>query len=198
MSTYFLGTPVPSGSPGAAQWLNTATLGGAKYNVWQVGNPVLSTPIPGSDLSQQAFDYTLTVPAGRIALGDTFNLRFLLQADGGDALGAGGQFKWGLSIGGVPYLSPIVLGVSPGAFGTITAPNGIDGVFVVAINPVDALLSGMLSVAGSFDLLVQPLLNIPIAGPVDINILWEWQAGTDPTASVDLLSLGFEINSGVP
>jgi hypothetical protein len=195
MPNYYLGTSGPTN--GQAQWLDTATLGGAKYNVWQVGNPTLATPIPGTDLSQQTFDFTLTVPAGRIALGDTFNLRFLIQADGGDALGAGGQFKWGLSIGGVPYLST-VSGVSPGAFGTITAPNGIDGVFVTAINPVDALLSGTTFVANSFDALIQPLLNIPIAGPVDLNILWEWQAGTDPTASVDLLSLGFEINSGVP
>ena len=195
MPNYYLGTSGPTN--GNAQWLNTSTLGGSKYNVWQVGNPVLATPIPGSDLSQQAFDYTLTVPAGRISLGDTFNLRFLIQANGGDPLGLGGLFKWGLSIGGVPYLSGIS-GVSPGVFAPITAPNGLDGVFVTVVNPVDAILSGMLSVAGQFDLLVQPLLNIPIAGPVDINILWEWQAGTDPTASVDLLTLGFEINSGVP
>jgi hypothetical protein len=197
MPTYYLGTPVPSGSPGAAQWLDTATLGGAKYNVWQVGNPTLATPIPGTDLSQQAFDYTLTVPAGRIALGDTFNLRFLIQADGGDALGAGGQFKWGFSIGGVPYLSGIA-GVSPGAFGTITAPNGIDGVFVAAVNPVDAFLSGTIFTVGSFDALIQSLLNVPIAGPVDINILWEWQPGVDATASASLLALGFEVNSAVP
>ena len=197
MPTYFLGTPVTSGDPGQAQWIDTSTIGGAKYNVWQVGNPVLSTPIPGTDLSQQAFDFTLTVPAGRIAIGDTFNLRFLIQADGGDAIGLGGQFKWGLSIGGVPYLSGIS-GVSPGVFASITAPNGLDGVFLTAVNPVDALLSGTLSVAGSFDLLVQPLLNVPIAGPVDINIVWEGQAGTDPTVSATLLTLGFEVCPGVP
>jgi hypothetical protein len=197
MPTYYLGTPVPSGSPGAAQWLDTSTLGGAKYNVWQVGNPTLATPIPGTDLSQQAFDFTLTVPAGRIALGDTFNLRFLIQVDGGDPLVGGGPFKWGLSIGGVPYLS-VASGIGAGAVSSVTAPNGLDGVFVAAVNPVDAFLSGTIFTVGAFDILVQPLLNIPIAGPVDINILWEWQPGVDATASASLLALGFEVNSAVP
>ncbi len=189
-----LSTPT---NPGQAQWLDTAALGGAKYNVWQVGNPTLATPIPGSDTAEQAFDYTLTVPAGRIALGDTFNVRFLIQVDGGDPLVGGGSFKWGLSIGGVPYLS-IVAGIGAGSVSSVTAPNGLDGVFVTAVNPVDAFLSGTIFTVGSFDALIQPLLNVPIAGPVDINILWEWQPGVDPSASASLLTLGFEVNSAVP
>jgi hypothetical protein len=81
---------------------------------------------------------------------------------------------------------------------SVTAPNGLDGVFVTAVNPVDALLSGTIFTVGSFDALIQPLLNVLIAGPVDINILWEWQPGVDPSASASLLTLGFEVNSAVP
>jgi hypothetical protein len=51
---------------------------------------------------------------------------------------------------------------------------------------------------GSFDVLIQSLPNVPIAGQVDINILWEWQPGADPSVSASLLTLGFEISSAVP
>jgi len=197
MPTYYLGSNAPSSTPGTAQWLDTATLGGgAKYNVWQVGVPALSTPIPGTDTTQQAFDYKLTIPAGRIALGDTFNWRFLVQVDGGAGPG-GGQFKWGLAIAGAQFLSGIA-GIGAGQVSTLTAPNGVDGVFLTAINPVDGILSGTISLVGSFDTLVSSILGLNIAGPVDVEVLWEWQAGTDATATATLLTLGFEINSAVP
>ena len=197
MSTYFLGTTVTSGDPGQAQWLNTATLGGgAKYNVWQVGVPALSTPIPGTDTTQQAFDYKLTIPAGRIALGDTFNWRFLIQVDGGAGQN-GGQFKWGLAIAGAQFLSGIA-GIGAGQTSTVTAPNGVDGTFATAINPVDMLLTGVLSVTGTVETFINTILGLNIAGPVDVEVLWEWQAGTDATATATLLTLGFEVNSEVP
>ena len=194
MPTYYLGSNAPSSSPGTAQWLDTATLGGsAKYNVWQVGVPTLSTPILGADTTQQAFDYKLTIPAGRIAIGDTFNWRFGVSVDGA---AGGGTFRWGLSLGGVQFVSGLG-GIGAGQTFVVNAPNGLDGTFVAAISPADAIVSGMVStdILAAF---LTSLVGLDLTNPVDVEILWEWQVGADATASATLLTLGFEVVSGVP
>jgi hypothetical protein len=199
MPTYYLGTPVPSGNPGQSSWIDTATLpSGAKYNAWDVVFPNFGFTIPGSDTALQAFPYTLTIPAGVIAIGDTVNWRFSINVDGGDPLGLGGLYVWGLRIGGAQYLSPTPGGVSPGDSRPLYAAGGLEGVIKAIGNPADLYLTGAVENVGSFQAVEILIQNLNIAGPVTVEILWQWQAGADPTATAGLYSLGFEITGGVP
>lgn len=183
MSTLVLTTPT---NPGKASWQDATTLPGAiaqsDYNFTLAGTPIL-----GSNTSVQAFSYSYTLPAGSIAAGDYFQLAFWVavvsQNVGVDA------YRWGIEIGGQQQLyGPVVTGGgNPDV--RVVAPLFIGFDNIVTPPPLldVAGFNGAVVVDGNLDTsFALPLIGIDPSAPIDVKILWEWQAGTDPASFAQL------------